>query len=204
MRNTMGLLPSAKGWNNYSLLPAHFEPGQSTVKRILSFCWPGHTMQINAYNGGRHIFMQILVDADACPVKEIIVRLAKQHDIPVTMLIDTAHELNDGYSTVVVVDKHADSVDYALMGLLTPEDIVVTQDFGLAAMALGKGARVINQNGLVYTEKNIDRLLLERHIAQRIRRSGGRTKGPAKRTKDDDAQFEAAFEKLLLDFTASV
>ena len=141
--------------------------------------------------------MQILVDADACPVKQIIVRLAKQRDIPVTMLIDTSHELNDGYSKIITVDKQADSVDYALMGLLRREDIVVTQDFGLAAMAIGKGARAVNQNGLVFTDENIDRLLMERHVGQKIRRGGGRTRGSAKRTKEDDARFEAEFEKLL-------
>ena len=141
--------------------------------------------------------MQILVDADACPVKQIIVRLAKQRNINVTMLIDTSHELNDGYSNVITVDKQADSVDYALMGMLTREDIVVTQDYGLAAMVLGKGAKAINQNGLVYTDENIDKLLLDRYIGQKIRRGGGRTKGPAKRTKADDDRFEAAFEMLL-------
>jgi len=141
--------------------------------------------------------MQILVDADACPVKEIIIRLAKRRNISVTMLIDTSHELNDGYSRVITVDKQVDSVDYALMGLLTREDIVVTQDFGLAAMVLGKGAKAVNQNGLIFTNENIDKLLLERHIGQKVRRSGGRTKGPAKRTKEDDARFETAFEMLL-------
>ena len=141
--------------------------------------------------------MQILVDADACPVKQIIVRLAKQKNIPVTMLIDTSHELKDGYSKIIVVDKQADSVDYALMGLLTREDVVVTQDFGLAAMVIGKGARAVNQNGLVFTDANMDKLLMERHIGQKVRRAGGRTKGPAKRTKEDDARFEAAFTKLL-------
>jgi len=144
---------------------------------------------------GKH--MQILVDADACPVKEIIVRLAKQRDIPVTMLIDTSHELNDGYSKIVTVDKQADSVDFALMGLLTKNDIVVTQDYGLAAMVLGKGARAVNQNGLVYSNDNIDRLLMDRYIGQKIRRGGGRTKGPAKRTKEDNDRFEAVFCKLL-------
>jgi uncharacterized protein YaiI (UPF0178 family) len=142
--------------------------------------------------------MQILVDADACPVKQIIVRLAKQYNIPVTMLIDTSHELNDGYSKIITVDKQANSVDYALMGLLTRDDIVVTQDYGLAAMVIGKGARAVNQNGLVFTDANIDRLLMERHIGQKIRRSGGRTKGPAKRTKEDDANFETTFKKLIM------
>lgn len=141
--------------------------------------------------------MQILVDADACPVKQIIVRLAKEKKIPVTMLIDTSHKLSDGYSTIITVDKHADSVDFALMSLLEREDIVVTQDYGLAAMVIGKGARAVNQNGLVFTDENMDKLLMERHIGGKIRRDGGRTKGPAKRTKDDDARFEAAFEQLL-------
>ena len=143
--------------------------------------------------------MQILVDADACPVKQIIVRLAKQKNIPVIMLIDTSHELYDGYSTVLTVDKQADSVDYALIGLLTREDIVVTQDFGLAAMVIGKGAKAVNQNGLIFTDANMDMLLMERHIGQKIRRSGGRTKGPSKRSKDDDVRFEAAFAGLLAD-----
>jgi len=141
--------------------------------------------------------MQILVDADSCPVKQIIVRLAKQRDIPVTMLFDTAHEYSDGYSEVIIVDKQADSVDFALMLLLNRGDVVVTQDYGLAAMALGKGAKVINQNGLVYTDENIDSLLMDRHIGQEARRRGGRTKGPAKRTKEDDARFVAEFERLL-------
>jgi len=113
------------------------------------------------------------------------------------MLIDTSHELNDGYSTIVTVDKQADSVDFALMGLLTSDDIVVTQDFGLAAMVLGKGAKVLNQNGFVFTNENIDKLLMERHIGQKVRRGGGRTKGPAKRSKEDDERFGSAFAKML-------
>ena len=141
--------------------------------------------------------MKILVDADACPVKEIIVRLAKRRNIPVTMLIDTSHQLDDGYSTIITVDKQADSVDFALMGLLARDDVVVTQDYGLAAMALGKGAKVINQNGMLYTNDNIDKLLMERHIGAKVQRGGGRTKGPAKRIKEDNERFEAEFAKLL-------
>ena len=141
--------------------------------------------------------MQILVDADACPVKEIIVRLAKQRGLPVTMLADTAHRLGDGYSNVIIVDKAADSADFALMRLARRGDVVVTQDYGLAAMVLGKGCIAINQNGLVFTDQNIDKLLMERHLSAKARRDGRRTKGPPKRTKEDDARFEAAFAKLL-------
>jgi len=123
--------------------------------------------------------------------------LAKQRNIPVTMLIDTSHRLNDGYSKIITVDKQADSVDFALMGLLVRNDVVVTQDYGLAAMVLGKGARAINQNGFAYTNENIDRLLMERHIGAKVRRGGGRTKGPAKRSHEDNERFEIAFSQLL-------
>ena len=91
--------------------------------------------------------MEIYVDADACPVKEIIVREAKKRKIPVTMVIDTSHELSDGYSRIITVDKARDSVDIKLINLVSPGDLVVTQDFGVAAMALGKGRRLSTKMG---------------------------------------------------------
>lgn len=141
--------------------------------------------------------MQILVDADACPVKDIIVRTAKKYRLPVTMIIDTSHELSDGYSTVITVDKARDSVDIKLINLLNREDIVVTQDYGVAAMCLGKGAKALNQNGLIYSEGNMDRLLFERHLGQKVRRAGGRTGTIKKRTKENDENFERSFIKLI-------
>jgi len=140
---------------------------------------------------------RILVDADACPVKEIILRLAKRRGIPVTMVIDTSHELNDGYSTIITVDKGSDSTDYAIVNMAGCRDIVVTQDYGLAAMVLAKGASALDQNGMVYTGENIDNLLERRYIGQKIRRGGGRTKGPKKRTREDDAKFETALAEML-------
>jgi uncharacterized protein YaiI (UPF0178 family) len=141
--------------------------------------------------------VRILVDADACPVKEIIVKLARLRNVPVTMVIDTSHELSDGYSVIVTVDKGADSADYAIVRMVGRDDVVVTQDYGLAGMVLAKGARAIGQNGLIYTDGNIDRLLSDRYIGQKIRRGGGRTKGPPKRTSDDDERFEAALKNML-------
>ena len=143
--------------------------------------------------------MRILVDADACPVKDLILKVAKQHGIPVVMFIDTSHEISDGYSEVVTVDKQKDSVDIALANQTKSTDIVVTQDHGVAAMALGKRAKAINQNGFVYSQDNIERLLFERHISQRIRRSGGRTKGPKKRTNDNNVKFEETLRALIED-----
>lgn len=144
--------------------------------------------------------MKILVDADACPVKKIIVNIAKSKNIHVIMLIDTSHEINDGYSEVVMVDKARDSVDFALVNKVDKGDIVVTQDYGVAAMTLAKGAKAINQNGLIYSDENMNKLLFERHLSQKVRRSGGRVSGPSKRTMEQDEKFKKSFEFLLGDF----
>ena len=141
--------------------------------------------------------MRILVDADACPVKQIILKVAKKNKIPVIMFIDTSHIINDGYSEVITVDKQRDSADLALINKAFAGDIVVTQDYGVAIMAIGKGANALNQNGILYTEDNIDMLMFERHLSQKIRRSGGRTSGPRKRVKENDIKFEEALIKLL-------
>jgi uncharacterized protein len=142
--------------------------------------------------------VKILVDADACPVKDIIIKSAKEFDVRVLMFIDTSHVLNDSYSEVTTVDKARDSVDIALINKTEKGDIVVTQDYGVASMALAKGAQAINQNGFIYTNDNIDRLLFERFLSQKVRRSGGRTAGHPKRTKENNEGFEKSFRKILM------
>lgn len=142
--------------------------------------------------------MKILVDADACPVKDIIVNVAKEFNIPVVMFIDTSHYIYDSYSEIIIVEKGFNSVDITLINRVNKGDIVVSQDYGVASMALAKGAYAINQNGLNFTKDNIDRLLFERHVAQKVRRSGGKTSNPKKRTKVDDERFEMALRKLIL------
>lgn len=143
------------------------------------------------------IDIKIYVDADACPVKALVVKAAKERKLPVVMICDTAHLIHDGYSTVITVEKGRDSADLRLANLLSAGDVVVTQDFGVAALALGKRAGAINQNGLVFTPDNIDRLLFERHLGQKVRRGGGKTASAAKRTRADDQAFEHAFNALL-------
>ena len=141
--------------------------------------------------------MKILVDADACPVKEIIERIAARYELPVMMLIDTSHELTSDYSEIVTVSKAPDAVDFALINRTGKGDIVVTQDYGVAAMALGKGANAIHPGGRVYTDSNIDVLLMERDIAKKCRRAGERVGGHAKkRTNADDDRFADAFTLL--------
>ena len=140
--------------------------------------------------------MRILVDADACPVKQQIVHLAKKYKIPVIMIIDTSHIIDDGYSKVITVDKARDSVDIKLINILSDDDIVVTQDYGVAAMALGKGACALNQNGLIYNKDKMDRVFVERFLGQKVRRSGGRTTNIKKRGREEDENFSHTLENL--------
>ena len=144
---------------------------------------------------------RILVDADACPVIRIVERIAKAHGIPVMLLCDTNHVLSSEYSEIKVIGAGADAVDFALINLCRRGDVVVTQDYGVAALALGKGACAIHQSGGLYTQDNIDQMLMERHLARKARMGKGKhhLKGPKKRTKEEDEAFEAAFQKLLLE-----
>ncbi len=143
--------------------------------------------------------MKILVDADACPVVRIIEQVAKQYHIEVILLCDTNHVLSSDCSEVKVIGAGADAVDFALVNLCKRGDIVVTQDYGVAAMALGKGAYGIHQSGKWYTNENIDQLLMERHMAKKARmaKSKHHLKGPSKRTEEDDKRFKESFEKLV-------
>ena len=141
--------------------------------------------------------MKVLIDADACPVMDIAVSLCAQYQIPCLLLCDTAHILYRENAETVVVDKGADSVDFALVNRLTAGDIVITQDYGLAAMCLGRSARVLHQDGWEYTDSNMDGLLFQRHAAKKFRMAGGRTKGPSKRTAAQNNAFTQALENLL-------
>lgn len=141
--------------------------------------------------------MKILVDADGCPVKNIIVKVAKEYDIPVIMFANTSHFIDDGYSKVVIVGKGHDSADFALINKVNEGDIIVTQDYGVATMALSKKSYAINQNGLVYTNENMDKLLFQRYLSQKTRRAGGKTTNAKKRKKEDDQRFERNFRNLI-------
>lgn len=146
------------------------------------------------------VIMQIFVDADACPVVDVVETIAEKYHIPVTLLCDTNHVLYSDYSEVIVVGAGADAVDYKLISICHKGDIVVSQDYGVAAMALGKGAYAIHQSGKWYTDENIDRMLMERHLNKKARRSSSKNhiKGTRKRTNEDDERFTQSFEKLVL------
>ena len=143
--------------------------------------------------------MRIFVDADACPVVSIVEKVAKEHSVPVILLCDTNHVLSSDYSEVIVVGAGADAVDYKLISICHKGDIVVSQDYGVAAMALGKGAYAIHQSGKWYTNENIDQMLMERHLNKKARRASRKNhlKGPRKRTSEDNERFRESFEKMI-------
>ena len=144
--------------------------------------------------------MTILIDADACPVVRIAEKISQKYKIPVTLLCDTNHIMTSDYSKVETVSAGADAVDFRIANLCQKGDIVITQDYGVAAMALSKGAFAIHQSGMIYDNENIDRLLFQRFLTKEIRRSSSKNhlKGPKKRTGEDDKIFAQNFEKLLL------
>lgn len=143
--------------------------------------------------------MKIYVDADACPVVKQTEKVAKKYNISVILIYDTNHIINSDYSEVLIADTGSDSVDIVLVNKCNKGDIVVSQDYGVAAMALGKGAYPIHQSGKWYTNENIDSMLMQRHMSKVARRSKSKVhiKGPKKRTEEDNIRYEQSLEKLV-------
>ncbi len=143
--------------------------------------------------------MRILIDADGCPVVDITVSVAREKEIECHIFCDSAHNFEKVGATTHTVMQGADSADFYLVNFARKGDVVITQDYGLASMALSKGARVINQDGLEYTEFNIDALLLARHTAKKIRNAGGRLRGNPPRKSEQDKAFEKKLREVVLD-----
>lgn len=141
--------------------------------------------------------MNLLIDADACPVTDIAIEAAKRFRVPVTLFCDSAHEYARSDVTVVTVMRGADSVDFALVNRISKGDVVITQDYGLAAMCLAKGAHVLRQDGLRYTDENLLPLLNQRHETKKRLRAGGHVRGPKKRDSAQDEAFRKALAALL-------
>lgn len=145
---------------------------------------------------------KIIVDADACP-KEVLT-IAQRISEQVGFELWTVASFNHDISSVhhITVGNASQEADIQVMNLTKRGDIVITQDWGLAAMILSKGAGAISPWGKIFSEDTIDFMLEERETKAKFRRAGGRTKGPRKRTNDDDVHFEAQLRKLLEGFTS--
>ncbi|MGI6686596.1 MAG: YaiI/YqxD family protein [Bacillota bacterium] len=142
--------------------------------------------------------MKIIVDADACPVKEIIISLGIERNVPVEMVASFNHQINGGPGVrVIITDTGPDAADYIIANRVEAGDIVVTQDFGLAALVLGKKGKALSPRGLIFTGENINGLLMQRYVSAKVRRGGGKTKGPASFTEKDRDNFLKSLLKLI-------
>ncbi|WP_245585930.1 YaiI/YqxD family protein [Paenibacillus pinihumi] len=141
----------------------------------------------------------IVVDADACPVKKEIVETARRFAIPVLMVASFDHYLQpEAGVRIVQVDRSDQSVDLYISNHVKRGDIVITQDFGLATIALAKGAISLSNRGQSYDDEMMDFLLERRHEQAKRRRAGGRTKGPKALTPEDRSRFQQKLTKVLL------
>ncbi|MBS7576677.1 MULTISPECIES: YaiI/YqxD family protein [unclassified Enterococcus] len=140
--------------------------------------------------------MKILIDGDGSPVKKETIQIASQYQIAVLLITTHDHyssQADSRYLTTIYIEKGADAVDFEIVKRAKALDIVITQDYGLASLLLAKNVQVIHQNGFQFTQSNIDQLLMQRYLGQKIRKAGGKTKGPKKYT----AEAREAFQKLL-------
>lgn len=141
--------------------------------------------------------MKIIVDADACPQNalQICISLGKKYAVPVWTVASFNHNIVSDHH--VIVDSDSQAADIKVVNLTEAGDIVVTQDWGLAAMVLGKSAYCLSPVGREYRVDTIEFLMEEREVKAKLRRSGSRTKGPSKRTGNDDRNFETILRQIL-------
>ena len=142
--------------------------------------------------------MRVVVDADSCPVKQEIVSTAHRFEVSVLMVASFNHRLveSEGVS-VVRVDSSSQSADLFIANHISSGDIVVTQDYGLAALAIAKCCDVLSPRGESYDTGNIDYLLERRHEKAKARRAGKHSKGPKPFSDEDREQFQQKLTKLL-------
>lgn len=141
--------------------------------------------------------MKILVDADACPksVLQICMNVGQKYSIPVWTVASFNHNIVSDHHAVV--GNASQEADIKIINMTERDDVIITQDWGLAAMALGKQAKCLSPAGREYHSDKIEFLLEEREMKAKLRRSGGRTKGPKKRAGEDDLNFQKNLEKIL-------
>lgn len=142
--------------------------------------------------------MKIIIDADACPVYKEAVEVCKERNIHCILVCDYNHELKSDYAEVVVTDKGKDSADFKVVSMLQKGDLIITQDYGLAALVISKEAHAMHHSGTIYTKENIDKLLFERFLSAKVRRGGGRTGNMKKFTKENKKEFLDKFTEWIM------
>lgn len=142
--------------------------------------------------------MAIIVDGDGCAGRNIIEEVAKKYNVSLKIYCDFNHVIASDYGEVIIMESGYQAVDMRIANEAKRDDIVVTQDYGVAAMVLGKKSYAISPKGYIFSENNIDKLLFERHLSAKARRSGNKTSNPKKRTEEDNERLRYNLEKLIL------
>lgn len=141
--------------------------------------------------------MRIIIDGDACPAKDKIKALAIKHKLEVLVYVDSSHVFEDDYFEIIIVSQGKDAVDMKIVNSIDNQDLLITQDYGLASLTLYKCQYVVNPMGYLYTVDNIDMLLMQRHMSQKNRRAGKRGPTHKKRTIEDDITLIDLLEDLI-------
>lgn len=147
---------------------------------------------------------RVIVDADACPraCLAVLTRLKARFGYRLITVASFHHQIQS--DDHIVVGDAPDEADLKVAGLVRQGDIVVTQDFGLAALVLAKGGKALSPKGMIYDPQTIDFLLDERSLKAKLQRAGKRSKGPKARTQEDDRRFESSLIGLLTDSSTQV
>lgn len=139
----------------------------------------------------------IIIDGDATPSINLIEQLAKKYNIDIIIYCDYNHNIVSDYSKIIKCDSNYQSVDIKIINDLKENDILITQDYGLSLLALTKKSVVINPNGTIINNDNIDILLNYRHLNQNLRKQKIKTPNIKKRTKLDDENLIKNLEQIL-------
>lgn len=143
--------------------------------------------------------MAVFVDADAAP-RDVVAstrELGRHYGIPVWVVSSVNHQLTG--PDCIQVDAHPQATDLEIVKRLNGQvrALVITQDYGLAALALAKGAQALSPCGREYTAQNIDLLLFERELHAHERKVSGKSRGPRARTEADRIEFKRALQRVL-------
>ena len=141
--------------------------------------------------------MRIFIDGDACPQKEDILNIADKYNKEVWIFIDYPHEIDTSlYHEVIYCDVGSDSVDMQIINRIKKNDLLITQDYGLASLALSKEAKVLHVSGMIIDFNNIDELLFRRYGSAKLRKAKQRVKGPSARTREQKEYFVKQLEYI--------
>jgi len=145
-----------------------------------------------------HRVPTLFVDADACPVKEEVVRVAERHSVPVNMVSDGGVRPHPSpLITITVVSQGADAADDWIAERVTPGDIIITNDIPLADRCIKAGGAVLRPNGEVITPASIGMVLATRNLMTDLRETGTITGGPRPFSKQDRSKFLQSLEVVV-------